>query len=84
MAEAIYVLCALTSMACAVLLLRGFGRSRVRILLWTSFCFVGLALNNLLLLVDLWLLPDVPLATARGLAALAGLAPLVFGLVWES
>jgi len=84
MAESIYVLCALTSVACAILLLRGFGRSGVRILLWSSFCFVGLALNNLLLLVDVWLLPDVQLAAARGMAALLGLAPLVFGLVWES
>jgi hypothetical protein len=84
MAEGIYGLCALTSMLCAVLLMRGFARSRVRILLWTSCCFVGLALNNLLLLVDVMILPETPLALARGVAALAGLAPLLFGLVWES
>ena len=84
MAEAIYVLCALTSFACAVLLARGFARSGVRILLWSSVCFVGLALNNLLLLVDVLVLPGVDLAAARGTAALLGLAPLVFGLVWES
>lgn len=84
MAEAIYVLCALTSIVCAGLLMRGFARSGVRILLWSSCCFVGLALNNLLLLVDVMVLPDTPLALARGVAALAGLAPLVFGLVWES
>lgn len=84
MAEVIYVLCAFTSIACAFLLLRGFARTRVRTLLWSSFCFVGLALNNLLLLADIWLVPDVSLAAPRGFAALLGLTALVFGLVWES
>jgi hypothetical protein len=84
MAEAIYVLCAVTSVTCAVLLLRGFARSRVRFLLWSSLCFVGLALNNVLLFVDLVVVPDLSLALFRSLAASAGLAALLFGLVWEA
>jgi Family of unknown function (DUF5985) len=84
MAETIYLLCAVASLACAVLLLRGFSRTGARILLWSSLCFVGLVLNNLLLFVDLVLLPHSDLALARSGAALLGLAPLVFALVWES
>ena len=46
------VLCALTSLACAVLLLRGYFRTRARLLLWTGLCFAGLFINNMLLIVD--------------------------------
>jgi hypothetical protein len=84
MAEAIYVLCAVTSVTCAVLLRRGFARSRVRFLLWSSLCFVGLALNNEMLFVDLVVVPDLSLALFPSLAASAGLAALLFGLVWEA
>jgi hypothetical protein len=85
MAETIYLLCTVTSIACTALLLRGFARTRARILLWSSLCFVGFAVNNLLLFVDLVLVPNgVDLAMERAAVALAGLAPLVFGLVWES
>jgi hypothetical protein len=82
--EAIYVLCALASAICAGLLLRGFARSRVRLLFWSSLCFVGLALNNVLLVVDVMIVPDLSLGIWRGAAACAGLLPLLFGLVWES
>ena len=34
MATLVYALCALTSLACAVLLLRGYLSSRARLLLW--------------------------------------------------
>ena len=84
MAESIYGLCTVTSIVCTILLMRKFVRTRARILLWSSFCFAGLALNNLLLIVDLVVVPDVDLSLERGCVALAGLAPLVFGLVWES
>ena len=52
MAETVYALCALTSLACAALLLRGYVRSRVRLLLWSGLCFAFLFLNNVLLFVD--------------------------------
>jgi hypothetical protein len=84
MAEAIYVLCALTSLGCSLLLLRGYARTRVRLLLWSSLCFVGLTLNNALLFVDLVVLPEMDLALARGAAAFLGMFPLVVGLVWDS
>jgi hypothetical protein len=84
MAEAIYVLCALTSAACAVLLLRAFARARVPLLLWSALCFIGLTGNNALLFADLVLCPAHDLGLVRGLTALAALSVLVYGLVAES
>ena len=84
MAEAIYVLCALTSAACAVLLLRAFARTRVPLLLWSALCFVGLTGNNALLFADLVVWPTHDLGFARGVVALAALSVLVYGLVAES
>ena len=84
MATRVYVLCALTSAACAVLLIRGYLRNRVRLLLWVGLCFVGLALNNILLFVDVRIAPDVDLSLWRSLPALAGLLVLIYGLVWET
>ena len=84
MAEAVYVLCAITSVTCAVLLFRGFRRSGTRLLFWSAWSFVGLALNNLLLFVDLILVPTVDLGIPRAASALIGLVVLVFGLIWES
>lgn len=83
MIQLVYVLCALTSIACAVLLLRGFFRTRVRLLLWSGLCFVGLALNNALLVVDENALVT-DLSNLRTLPALAGVALLVYGLIWDS
>jgi Family of unknown function (DUF5985) len=82
-AEAIYTLCAAASVLCAALLLRGYLANRTALLFWSSLCFVGLAINNLLLLVDLVLLPAVELTLLRGLVAMAAIAVMVYGLVWE-
>jgi hypothetical protein len=84
MAEAIYVLCALTSALCAVLLLRAFTRTRIRLLFWSALCFVGLTLNNALLFGDLVIWPQYDLSLTRGVAALGALAVLVYGLVTEA
>lgn len=85
MAEAVYLLCAATSVACALLLLRGYRRQRTRLLLWSSVCFVLLALNNALLFIDLIIVPtDVDLSMWRSVTALAGVGVLLFGLIWES
>ena len=81
---AVYVLCALTSITCAVLLLRGYARSRVRLLLWSGLCFAGLALNNVLLFIDVRVLPETDLSLVRTLPAVAGIAVLIYGMVWET
>ena len=84
LANAIYVLCALTGVVCAVMLVRGYRQSRVRLLFWSAWCFAGLALNNIMLIVDLRVLQDVDLAMWRAVPAVIGTALLVYGLVWES
>ena len=84
MATLVYALCALTSLACAVLLLRGYATSRARLLLWSGLCFAGLAANNVLLLIDKRVVPTVDLSLWRSLPALAGVALLLYGLVWET
>ena len=68
---------------CAVLLVRSYMRQRSSLLLWSSLCLVGLAINNLLLVVDLLLVPTVDLSLARQVSALAALTLLVVGLVRE-
>ena len=78
-------MCSATSIACAILLLRGYIRQRTRLLLWSSLCFVLLALNNALLFIDLIVVPaTTDLSLWRGLTALGGVGILLFGLVWES
>ena len=82
MALIVYALCALTSLACAVLLLRGYRRSRARLLLWSGLCFVGLFINNALLVVDSRVGYD--LSITRSIPAVLGVFALMYGLVWES
>ncbi len=84
MAESVYILCALTSLLCAGLLVRHYRRQRTRLLLWSTLCFGGLALNNALLFVDLVVVPDLDLALVRTGMALIAMTMLVIGLIWES
>ncbi len=85
MAEAVYLLCAATSLVCAFLLLRAWRTGRQRLLLWSSLCFVALAANNLLLFIDRVILPTtVDLSAWRSLVAAVGLAVLLYGLIWDT
>lgn len=82
MAEAIYLLCGLTSLMCALLLLRGYRRSRTPLLFWSCLCFAGLFVNNAMLFVDLVLVPGaLDLRLVRGGTALVSLCLLLYGLV---
>jgi hypothetical protein len=80
---AVYLLCAATALACCLLLLRGYRRSRVRLLLWCGLCFLALTVENAVLFVDLILIPEHDLALLHTSIAVAGLALLMYGLVWE-
>ncbi len=84
MAAIVYVLCSLTSAACAVLLLRGYAQNRLRLLLWSGLCFAGLAINNALLFFDREVITDTSLGILRAISGLAALLFLLYGLVWES
>jgi hypothetical protein len=86
MAESVYILCALTSAACAAMLLRGYARSKARFVLWSSICFIALFVNNVLLMIDKVIVPDRVLFDPawRSGAALVGLSILIYGLVWDA
>lgn len=80
----IYGLCTLTSILCAVLLLRSYGQSHYRLLFWSGLCFAGLAMNNLLVLLDRTIfLTSLDLLTLRLLTSLTAMLLLLFGLIWE-
>lgn len=83
MAALIYSFCALTALACAALLLRGYQRTRLGLLFWSGLCFLGLTASNFILVLDRIVYPDVDLSGPRLWLALAGLLLLVLGLVWE-
>jgi hypothetical protein len=80
----VYVLCAATSTICAVLLYRGYRSSGARLLFWSALCFAGLALNNVALIIDVRLFPEIDLSTWRMVPALVGAALLLYGLIWET
>lgn len=79
----VYFLCFISSGLCAYLLMTAFSRRKEKLLLWSGLCFCLLALNNLLVFVDIVLLPDVDLTTLRSLTALAAIGVLLYGFVWE-
>lgn len=79
----VYVLCLLTSVACAVLLTRSFLRERSRHLAWIAGGFAALAANNLLLVADLVVFPTVDLWIIRQVALAICVGVLLFGLIWE-
>jgi uncharacterized membrane protein len=84
LAATVYALCFITSVVCSFLLVRSFLRNRTRLLLWSAACFVLLAVNNLLVLIDLVVLPPaVDLSPLRVAASLAAVSTLLFGFVWE-
>lgn len=84
LAALVFVLCTLTALGCAALLLRAYGRTRTRLLLWSGICFAGLAVNNALVFVDLVVFPEVSLIWLRASVAVLSLLVLIAGLVWEA
>jgi hypothetical protein len=80
---AVYTLCFLTSSACAALLARSYRRTGARLLMWSALCFAFLAANNLVVIVDLLVLPDVDFRVARQALSLTALGLLLFGFIWD-
>jgi hypothetical protein len=80
---AVYTLCFLTSSACAALLARSYWQTGARLLLWSALCFLFLAANNLVVIIDLLMLPEVDFRLARNLLSLAALGVLIFGFIWD-
>ncbi len=81
----IYLLCLAASVGCAWLLARSYRLSRSRLLLWSALCFLLIALNNFLVVVDLLILPTaIDLVPWRRLASLMAVSVLLFGFIWET
>jgi hypothetical protein len=84
LAEVLYLLCAAMSLTVAAMLLRQYLRVRTRLVLWSFLCFTGLAVNNVLVYIDLVMYTGVDLSVYRSAAGAAGMLMMVYGLVWES
>lgn len=84
MVSLVYLLCAITSLVCALLLLRSYLANRTPLLFWSSMCFIGLTMNNVLLFIDLVIVPTIDLSFYRALCALIAVLVFVFGLIWDN
>jgi hypothetical protein len=80
----IYFLCAFTAGLCAWLLLQAYRRGRYRLLLWSGLCFLGLTVNNALLVLDKIAFPAIDLSVARTSVALLSMMILLYGLIWDT
>ncbi|HZQ19972.1 MAG TPA: DUF5985 family protein [Terriglobales bacterium] len=84
MGPAVYILGSITTLLCGVLLLRGYFAARKKLLLWSSLCFFGLAISNVLVFLDLVVLPpQIDLYFWRLLTAALAMLVLLWGLIWE-
>lgn len=84
LASAVYLLCLLTSLICALLLVRSYSRHRSSMLLWSAVCFGFLALNNLLMVLDIVVFPtSIDLSLARTCCSLIAVGTLLYGFIWE-
>lgn len=82
----LYSLAVLASLACTVLLFRGYLRRRIRLLMWSAVCFAALSVSNILLFLDLVVFPGpvIDLRLPRLIAALIGLLFLLYAFIWEA
>jgi hypothetical protein len=80
----LYIVAVLTCLTCTVMLFRGYHASGARLLLWSALCFVFLTVNNVLLFFDLAVFGELDLRPYRLLAALVGLAFLLYGFLFET
>lgn len=79
----VYLLCFATSTSCAWLLGRSYGRTGARLLLWSALCFLFLSANNLFLVADLLIFPDINMRIIRLLLGFAAVSILLFGFIWD-
>ena len=79
----VYALCFLTCAACAWLLMRSYRQAGGRMLFWAAICFLLLSINNLMVIIDILIIPDINLGVARLVAALPGVGLLIYGFVWR-
>ena len=86
MATGVYLLRALTSAACALLLFRVFWEHRrraTRTVLWSSVSFAWFAVSNGLVFTDFVILRSADLSVAPAATACIGASVLLLGLILE-
>lgn len=83
MGSIVYILCAFTSAACAVLLLRAYARQKNRLLFWSGAAFCAFAASNVFLFIDLGGVTSADLSVLRSTLTLFGVCLLLWGLIWE-
>ena len=80
----LYALAVASSCTCAILLLRAYARRRIRLLMWSGICFVGLSINNIALFIDLVVFPHIDLRLARLIPALMGMICLLYAFIFDA
>lgn len=80
----VYVMCAASALVCTALLIRSYRKTRAALLLWSALGFVFLSANNVFLVLDLVVFPDINFLIWRNLSALAAIAVLLYGFIWEA
>lgn len=83
-AEIVYVLCALASLACAWVLFRNYKKTGVGFLAWSAGCFACLALGNVILFIDMVVIDDIDFSTIRVIPAVLGFGVLIYGFIQEA
>ena len=83
MGPAVYILGALVTLACGILLMRGYLRGRKKLLLWSSLCFFGLSISHVFVLLDLVVFPNINFYPWRLGSAVVAMLILLYGLIWE-
>ena len=79
----VYLLCFVTAAACALLLARTWWRTGMRLLLWSALCFLFLAGNSLVVILDLLVLREIDLSLVRTGLSLAAVCVLLYGFIWD-
>jgi hypothetical protein len=79
----IYLLCVAASLLCAYLLVLAYRANRTEVLIWSALCFVLLAVNNLVIAIDILLLPTIDLTIVQLTTSLAAAAVLLYGFIWK-
>jgi hypothetical protein len=82
--QIIYILCALTSAGCTFLLFGRYRKTRVSLLFWSAVAFLAFTLTNILLYIDLILVPDIDFVVVRNSITLVGAIVLLYGLIRNS
>lgn len=84
MVQIVYILTALTSLVCTLLLGRAYRRSQVPLLFWSAMCFGTITLSNILLILDMMFISEVSLAAARAAVSLVAMSLFLYGLIFKT